>query len=230
MNERERGYALLAISARNLDWIKMKRPIAVLISISSIWLMTTWLLGSWLVVSSPLEKADAIVVLAGGADYRERALEAARLYRKGVSSRIILTNDGVKSGWSSELNRNPYFVERAKWALVESGASEIDIEIVPGIVESGFLTGTEIEARMVIDYSRAKKFQTLQIVTSAYHSRRVSIIYQKGIYETNDSATIGVSFPDPYLFDLPNAFWWLSVESWEKLTSEYFKIAYTVAV
>lgn len=225
MNERERGYALLAISARSLDWIKMKRPIAVLISISFIWLMTTWLLGSWLVVSSPLEKADAIVVLAGGADYRERAIEAARLYRKGVSNRIILTNDGVKSGWSSELNRNPYFVERAKWALVESGASEIDIEIVPGIVESGFLTGTEIEARMVVDYCSEAKINSILIVTSPYHTRRAFAIYESLILSNDRSVSIGISYSEQSGFALPNYFWWLSPYSWRNVVGEYTKLA-----
>ena len=203
----------------------MKRYVLVLISISSIWLMTTWLLGSWLVVNLPLAKADAIVVLAGGADYRERTVEAARLYRKGVSRRIVLTNDGVKGSWSNELKRNPYFVERAKWSLIENGVPETEIEIMPGVVESGFLTGTEIEAQMVVEYCIEAKLDSILLVTSSYHTRRALAIYEDLISTDDRFVALGISYSEQAGFALPNFFWWLSPYSWRNVASEYSKFA-----
>ena len=69
-------------AAKFLRWI----GITVLI-LAILWLPIAWLLGQWLVVERPLEKADAIFVLAGSANYVERNQEAARLYNLGVAQR-----------------------------------------------------------------------------------------------------------------------------------------------
>src|SRR5689334_17238322 len=65
------------------------------------------------------ERADAIVVLAGS--HQERVPAAAMLFRGGYAPLIILTNDGVRGGWSRKYQRNLYQVERAEEMLVDSG-------------------------------------------------------------------------------------------------------------
>ena len=53
--------------------------------------------------------ADAIVVLSGSSTYVERAAWAAQLYREGRAPVIVLTNDGLISGWDHREDRNPYY-------------------------------------------------------------------------------------------------------------------------
>lgn len=176
-------------------------------------------------VTLKLEQADAIVVLAGSEDYLERTAEAARLYKTGVSGRVLLTNDGVKGGWNSELQRNPFFVERARWALIENSVPVEAIEIVPGTVKGDSSTGTENEADAVIRYCIDSETKSVLIVTSAYHTRRALFIYRTAIDDRR--LEFGISHPKPASFDVPNPLWWLSPKSWYHIVSEYVKMPFT---
>ena len=51
-----------------------------------LWPFVAWGAARVLVVRAEVERADALVVLSGSAAYRERADEAARLYREGRRS------------------------------------------------------------------------------------------------------------------------------------------------
>jgi len=69
---------------------------------------------------APNTASDGIVLIAG--DYPERTPKAAELFHKGTAPRIILANDGVRSGWSSKHQRNLYSIERSEEMLVQLGA------------------------------------------------------------------------------------------------------------
>ena len=64
--------------------------------------------GRWLVAEDPLEKAQAIVVLSGRMPLR--ALEAAKLYRKGFAPKIWLTRP-TEPGAALEAMGIPYVGE-----------------------------------------------------------------------------------------------------------------------
>ena len=65
---------------------KLLRLFIILVAALCVWTVIAWLLGSYLVVEKPLERADAIVVLSGSAEYEERCDTAAELFRR-VSAR-----------------------------------------------------------------------------------------------------------------------------------------------
>ena len=67
------------------------------------------LLGNYLVVTKPLERAGAIVLMAGSAT--QRLPGVVDLYQRGFADTVLLTNDGVLSAWSPEHSRNLYQVE-----------------------------------------------------------------------------------------------------------------------
>ena len=72
-----------------------------------------WAAAELLIVRADLPAADAIVIFSGSSTYLERADWAAKLYREGRAPLIVLTNDGLISGWDRREERNPYFYELA---------------------------------------------------------------------------------------------------------------------
>ena len=195
------------------------------VAIFVLWIPTAWLLGRYLVVSQPIENPDAIIVLAGSAEYEERNLEAARLYKEGAAPRIILTNDGVRGGWNNELGRNPYFVEKARWLLTANGVPDAAIEEIPHPIRDRGEIGTEVEAKKVLAYCREKGYKRLLIVTSAYHTRRALMVYSAAAGLLGARSAVGIAHPGSAAGEIPNLTWWLSSKNWRTVIGEYVKIA-----
>src|ERR1044071_7109891 len=86
---------------------KWRRVFVAFLLVASLWLVA-WLAARWLIVTAPLEDADAIVILSGSSTLKERAQHAAQLYAEQRSGKILLTTDYEQGGWSSAEQRNPY--------------------------------------------------------------------------------------------------------------------------
>lgn len=122
--------------------------------------------------ASPLRKSAAVVLLAGSDE--ERSPTAAFLYHAGYAPRIILTNDGVRKGWSREHQRNLYAIEKSEIELVKRGVP------LHAIVRLPFRkSGTVYDALAVKDYALRGKLTSLIIVTSDYHAARSLWIFQR---------------------------------------------------
>ncbi len=74
-----------------------------------------------LIIEKSLERADVILVLGGSSVFIERTQKAAEIFKQGVASKILLTDDGEKAGWSRMERRNPPYVELAQKNLVAQG-------------------------------------------------------------------------------------------------------------
>lgn len=168
-----------------------------------------------LVVSAPLESADAIVVMSGSSAYLERTHKAAQLYGEGRAPLVLLTNDGQRGGWSSAQQRNPYFFERATDELIKAGVPEANIRIVPGVAES-----TREEAQVIRNYAVNERFRYVLAVTSSYHSRRALKSLRNACAETG--ITVGLEPSSA----APSAFWWLRVQGWRTVGVEFVKLVY----
>lgn len=123
------------------------------------------LLETYLVVRAPVDKAAALVVMAGQRE--QRLPTAARLYREGVAPKILLADDGVFAGWSRKYQRNLYLVEWAREDLLDRGVSPEDIVLLDHTH-----SGSIHDALNARDYVRANNIHSLLIVTSDYHTRR----------------------------------------------------------
>lgn len=183
------------------------------------WIFFAPFLAERLIVEKPLARADAILVLGGSATFTERTQKAAELYRKGISPKILLTDDGVLAGWSRAERRNPRFVELARKSLIEQGVEPDAIEILPATVE-----GTIDEARAFAEKAKTEKLKSVLLVTSAYHTRRALWTFTKISAENDleigiESAQTGIQTPAP-------AFWWLQASGWRLVAGEYVKSAY----
>lgn len=196
-----------------------RRIVTAILLVLLIWGVLAWVAARALIVNAQLSSADAIVVLSGSSTYVERTHKAAELYRQGRAPLVLLTNDDTRGGWSSALQRNPYFVERATEELIKQGVASDRIRIVPGVVSS-----THDEALTLKEYTVAQGLRSLLVVTSAYHSRRALRTLRQTFAGTG--TTIGLE-PVPAGIQTPRpALWWLRVDGWRTVAGEYAKLVY----
>ena len=197
----------------------MRRILKWLLVLILVWAVLAWVGAHALIVSAPMDSADAIVVLSGSSTYIERTHKAAELYRHGRAPLVLLTDDHTRGGWSSAQQRNPYFVERATDELIRQGVPTEKIRIIPGVASS-----THDEVLLLKDYTIAQGLRSLLVVTSAYHSRRALRSLRQSF--TGSGTTIGLD-PVPPGSQTPSpAVWWLRLEGWRLVGGEFVKLIY----
>ena len=181
--------------------------------------LIAWGAARLLIVKADMESADAIIVLSGSSTYLERAARAAELYRAGRAPVVVLTNDGVISGWDHKEERNPYYYELSKKRIEQFGVPSDRITVAPGQA-----VGTYDESVLVRDFAAAQGWKRLLIVTSGYHSRRAFWSMRRacegsGIEIGINSAPTGWQTPSPWL-------WWSKTWGWKLVAGEYLKMIY----
>lgn len=203
---------------------KVSRKIKIAVALFLIFLVWFFLapfLAKRLIVEKPLERAEAILVLSGSSVYLERTRKAAELFKKGIAPKIFLTDDGVKGGWNQELRRNPFFVERARWELINQGVPEDAIEVLPGAAKS-----TRDEAAILEKAVKERNLKSVLLVTSGYHTRRSLWTFERVLQNNNHSIEIGIESPPAGLQTPPPDYWWLSAQGWQSVAGEYLKTVY----
>lgn len=111
----------------------------------------------WLIVQDKLEKADAIVVLAGDSN-GERVAQGVELYKRGYGKFILMSGGPVM--WKETYAEN---MRRQARAL---GVPDRDI-VVQAQSES-----TYEDARFSYAILKERKVRSIILVTSPFHSRR----------------------------------------------------------
>ena len=195
------------------------RLLTILVVAVGFWTLVAWFAARHLVVSAPLQRADAIIVLSGSACLLERTKVAGDLYSSKVASRVVLTNDNLQGTWSSAEQRNPFFYERARDNLVLIGVPQQRIEVIYQPV-----TSTYDEAKTVRDYAQLQGFRSILVVTSGYHSRRALWTLQRVFKGSNvqvgmQAVQTGIQTPSPLT-------WWLHARGWQMVAGEYVKSVY----
>ena len=195
--------------------------IKVLVACILIWPFAAWLGARLLITEAPLDNADAIVVLSGSANYKERAREAARLLLEGRSQRILLTNDNARGPWSSAEQQNLFFYERSIEEIRNAGVPGDKVELLPKPVLS-----TYEEAELARRYAEEHGLRSVLIVTSAYHSRRALWVFSR-VFQ-NTGIRVGLVSVKPGNQSPRPATWWLSIRGWKLVPTEYIKMIYYV--
>jgi uncharacterized SAM-binding protein YcdF (DUF218 family) len=193
--------------------------IKVFVSCILIWPLVAWVGARLLITEASLPNADAIVVLGGSANYKERAREAAKLLLAGRSPRVLITNDNMRGPWSSAEQRNLYFYERSLEEIKYAGvpANSVDLLLQP-------VASTQDEAKVVRQYAEEHKLHSVLIVTSAYHSRRALWVFSRVCRDTG--IQIGLISVRPGNESPRPATWWLSLRGWRLVPTEYVKMIY----
>ena len=150
-------------------------------------------------------------ILAGAA--KERAFKALKMNRKGLVSEFICTGGNLHY-ISSLIDSNIFEPEITRKALLVEGVSESKIQILHGG------TSTMEEAQFIVDYCNKQNWKTVNIVTSAFHTRRCSLSFQK----LNTDINFCFAPANSTIFNASN--WWKSEEGLINWNNEWLKILY----
>jgi len=137
-------------------------------------------LGWFLATEDPVEKADAVFVLAGSR--MNRQLEAADLYLQGYSPRIVLSRQVRERAELVLAERNlsiPEDVEDAREVLLRFGIPEAAV-VIPARVHSS----TAAEAMTLRELSAAHGWRRVIVVSSKYHLRRAGFAFRRELRGT----------------------------------------------
>ena len=136
--------------------------------------------GRYLQHEDPLQKADAIFVLAG--TRMERPLEAVDLYKEGWAPVVVLSPG--RPEWTEGMLRArgirfPSDVELERDALVQLGLPAAAI-----VATNGYVDNTAQEANLLRAMVFAHHWRRVIIVTSKYHTRRAAFAFRRGLEGT----------------------------------------------
>jgi uncharacterized SAM-binding protein YcdF (DUF218 family) len=129
-------------------------------------------LGRYLVTDQPLERADAIAVLAGGVP--GRPMEAAELHREGWAPRIILSDEQKAPGYYELADRGlrlPWTLERSERVVAFLGVDRRAVDRI----EQDFGSTVE-ELCGLVRHARAQRYRTLILVSDQFHTTRAAKI------------------------------------------------------
>jgi len=168
-------------------------------------------MGTWLRVEDRLERADAIVVLAGGTPRREAS--AAALWREGWAPRIIISRPLERPDLRELIDlgiRRFDLQGESHKALETYGVPPGQIIAIPDISRT-----TEPELALVRDAALARGYRRLILVSSPEHTRRVKVIWSR--LAPGGPEAIVVPAREPFPFED----WWRSRRAAEAVLHEY---------
>lgn len=163
----------------------------------------------YLIVADPLERADVIIVLAGGRR-DERVRQAADLYRQGYAPLVLLSGGEEMMGISL-----PEMLGR------QARAHGVPAEAI--LYEPGS-TSTGEQARLLRPILEARPMRRAIIVTSTYHTRRTRYIFRKTFAGSGIDLRV---YPVERDLFRPEQ-WWTREADTESVVLEYIKLALAV--
>src|SRR5262245_41303971 len=198
-----------ARSARGAWWLV---PIFIVVAIATAWMARAPILrgmAEWWVVSDPLERADAIVIL----DIRPFA--AAALYKRGMADQILFSR--AAPGPIDALQLLPKQTELNRQILSELGVpDEAMVEFGQGVASA------YDEARALVDWARSSGARSLIIPTDSFATRRIRWIIQRQLDPMGVRVMVQAVEPPEYNVDE----WWRSENGLIQFQNEVVKYAY----
>jgi uncharacterized SAM-binding protein YcdF (DUF218 family) len=163
-------------------------------------------LAKFLVVENKLQKVDAIVVLAGDGN-GERVAEGVNLYKKGYASYIIMT--GGRLAWHLTYAQNMF--GQARYLGIPAKAI---------LLEDKSLSTIE-NAKFTLPIVKKKKFNSIILVSSPFHMRRVLRVFRK-IYKGSGVEIFGYPVQNSE-FNIDK--WWTRHEDTQVVVQEWVNLA-----
>ena len=122
------------------------------------------LIGEGWVVEDTLERSDAILVLSDDNFYADRATRAAQIYRQGLGPVVVASGRRLR----------PYagVAELIEHDLIERGVPKDKILRIAHDADN-----TREEAKMLAQLAKQKKWRSVILVTSNFHTRRARYIF-----------------------------------------------------
>jgi uncharacterized SAM-binding protein YcdF (DUF218 family) len=172
--------------------------------------------GRYLVYEDPLEKSDAIVILAGARV--ERWLEGVDLYRAGWAPRIAISPGRMEDAEVQIRSmgiRFPSDAELARDAVIQMKVPGSAVETLPGSLDN-----TAQEAATVRELAAQRHWSRVIVVTSKYHTRRARFAFVREFEGSNVQILIRASRYDTAKPER----WWANRADYRYVTSELQKL------
>ena len=174
--------------------------------------------GRYLQDEDPLQKADAVFVLAG--TRAERLLEGYELYKAGYAPVMLLSPGRPEPGERILKERGLSYlleVEQQRDVLLQSGVPATAV-----IAEAGYVDNTAQEAELLRRYVQSRGWKRVIVVTSKFHVRRTSFAFRREMNGTGCEILTRASRYDP----ADPAKWWRTradfrygITEWQKLVA-----------
>jgi uncharacterized SAM-binding protein YcdF (DUF218 family) len=162
------------------------------------------------IIEDPLDKADALIVIGDDNFYADRATRGVQLFREGKAPLIVASG--------RRLRPNAGIAELIEHDLVERGVPK---DKIVRFTHDG--DSTLEEAQALVRFVKSKKWHSVIVVTSNFHTRRARYIFRKvfpqGIEVRVASARDG---------DFDPAHWWEKRKSIKQLTHEFAGMVVTL--
>jgi uncharacterized SAM-binding protein YcdF (DUF218 family) len=162
------------------------------------------------IIEDAYDKADALIILGDDNFYADRATRGAQLFREGKAPVIVASG--------RRLRPNAGIAELMEHDLVERGVPRDRI-----VRFAHDADGTLEEAQALTRLVRERKWHSVIVVTSNFHTRRARYIFQrvfpKGVEVRVASAQDG---------DFDPEHWWEKRKSIKELTGEFAGMAVTL--
>jgi len=173
-------------------------------------------MGRYLVTEDRLQKADAIVVLAGDGGVG-RTLEAVRLYQDGYAPRVILTHQRLPKGYDALVRLGVTVPEERNIQWMVLKAMRVPAGVVLQVDERADSTASEMA--YLTPFLREHRIGTVILVTDRSHSTRATKILARAA-----GGRIGI-FSRPTRYDTfdPER-WWHSRNDAKEVLLEYGKL------
>ncbi len=173
-------------------------------------------LGSYLVVSDPLQPANAIVVLSGD---MSRMVETASLFKDQYADWVILTETGQPSD-NGEIETPSTQAKRLD--ALHEGIPEESI-----LITSVRSSSTLDEAKAVLSLLQSKYLTSCIVVTDPFHSRRTRKVFNDVF--RGSGITVMVHPVTDHWYHART--WYLSWQGWDTTVREYAKyISYLAGI
>lgn len=182
------------------------------------WVGRGWILarvGGFLASEDALAPADMVVISI--ACERDGALEAAALYREGISRQVVLfswlhvTTEADIASWKLGVPRCQTSTEAAEMILRLSGVPESAILRLTEEVD-----GTGSEVRAVARLVRERKATSLLFLTLRNHTARARWLLEREL-----PAGVRLAVRSPRLDEYDPATWWRTREGSRDVLNEY---------
>jgi len=164
---------------------------------------------SW-IIEDPLDKVDALIVLGDDNFYADRATRGVQLFREGKA--LVIVASGRR------LRPNAGIAELIEHDLVERGVPK---DKIVRFTHDG--DNTLEEAQALAKFVAGKKWHSVIVVTSNYHTRRARYIFRRvfpqGMQVSVASARDG---------DFDPEHWWEKRKSIKELTREFAGMVVTL--
>jgi uncharacterized SAM-binding protein YcdF (DUF218 family) len=172
----------------------------------------TALANAW-VVSDPLAKADAIVVLGGGLESRPFA--AAKFYHDGLAPKVLFMD--VRLSQTAKLGVTPSERELTRRVLLSNNVPGAAMEPIGHAVAT-----TYDETQAVRAWVTTHQAKSILIATDLFHTRRVQWIFGKELKGTGVEIRVRAVKPEAYgITD-----WWRNEGGLIAFQNEVIKYAY----